>query len=145
MVYPEQIKGAQIGFENHWNVFHWKKRGLDPTIAQGLACFLNSTELDNYFRVFSGHTQVNATDLRNMKYPPLATLKRLGEAYKPSLSQEEIDTLVKQQDEPSAECLTQTIESRAPPGARKSAPDPAVRAFRSSRAPACLAKFCQEP
>ena len=94
VVYPEQIKSTLIGFENHWNVFHWKKKGLDPTIAQGLACFLNSTELDNYFRVFSGHTQVNATDLRNMKYPPLAKLKNLGIAYKASLTQEEIDALL---------------------------------------------------
>lgn len=94
VVYPEQIQSDLIGFENHWNVFHFKKKGINPVIAQGLACFLNSSDLDNYFRVFSGHTQVNATDLRNMKYPPLDTLKVLGKAYKPTMTQEAIDALI---------------------------------------------------
>ena len=94
IVNPEQIKSDLIGFENHWNVFHFNKKGIEPVIAQGLACFLNSTELDNWFRVFSGHTQVNATDLRNMKYPPVQTLRTLGKAYKPSMTQEEIDALI---------------------------------------------------
>lgn len=97
VVYPEQVQPDLIGFENHWNVFHFKKKGIDPVIAQGLACFLNSSNLDNYFRVFSGHTQVNATDLRNMKYPTLKTLKALGKLYKPTMTQEEIDELTEKQ------------------------------------------------
>ena len=64
-----EIEADWIGFENHWNVLHVGRRGLDPGLARGLACFLNSTVVDRHFRVFSGHTQVNATDLRNMKYP----------------------------------------------------------------------------
>jgi adenine-specific DNA-methyltransferase len=72
------IASAQIGFENHWNVFHIAKQGLDENLAIGLTTFLNSTALDHHFRVFSGHTQVNATDLRNMRYPNLEQLQRLG-------------------------------------------------------------------
>ena len=94
LVTPEDTKSVLVGFENHWNVFHAKKKGLDRIFANGLACFLNSTTLDNYFRVFSGHTQVNATDLRNMKYPSIENLKILGRAYKPTMRQEEIDKLV---------------------------------------------------
>jgi|SRR6218665_106082 len=94
IVDPGKIKSTHIGFENHWNVFHFKKHGLDAQVARGLACFLNSTELDSYFRVFSGHTQVNATDLKNMKYPSLETLTNLGKKFKPTMSQEEIDSLV---------------------------------------------------
>ena len=94
VIYPDQIKSEWIGFENHWNVFHNKKQGIEPMTAKGLACFLNSTELDSYFRVFSGHTQVNATDLRNMKYPSLEALRILGKNYQPSMTQEEIDRLV---------------------------------------------------
>lgn len=84
---------SKIGFENHLNVFHRGKHGLDEVTARGLAVYLNSTALDDYFRRFSGHTQVNATDLRNMPYPPPSALARLGRwAKKQSgLSQELID------------------------------------------------------
>lgn len=74
----EALDAANIGFENHWNVFHIGKRGMDEETARGLAVFLNSTVLDEHFRVFSGHTQVNATDLRNMRYPSRKQLRELG-------------------------------------------------------------------
>lgn len=94
VVVPEEIKSPLVAFENHWNVFHFKKRGLDRNLASGLACFLNSTALDNYFRVFSGHTQVNATDLRNMKYPSTERLMVLGKQYQQSMTQEDIDDMI---------------------------------------------------
>jgi adenine-specific DNA-methyltransferase len=67
-----------VGLENHLNYFHANGVGLDPELAQGLAAFLNSTAVDDYFRLFSGHTQVNATDLRNLHYPSRAQLKHVG-------------------------------------------------------------------
>ena len=76
---PASIPCERIGFENHWNVFHLQRQGIDPVVARGLACVLNSTLLDKHFRVFSGHTQVNATDLRNMRYPSRNALETLGE------------------------------------------------------------------
>ena len=94
LITPDDIGAARVGFENHWNVFHCSKSGLDRTMAAGLTCFLNSTALDNYFRVFSGHTQVNATDLRNMKYPDMGRLILLGQGYRPDMTQQEIDCLV---------------------------------------------------
>lgn len=68
-----------IGFENHLNVFHHNGAGLEPELAAGLAVYLNSEPLDRFFRQFSGHTQVNATDLRALRYPGLGTLRRWGE------------------------------------------------------------------
>ncbi len=94
VVTPDDTKSELVGFENHWNVFHIKKRGLSLDVARGLACFLNSSALDAYFRVFSGHTQVNATDLRNMKYPALDRLKQLGKRYSQGMAQEEIDKML---------------------------------------------------
>jgi adenine-specific DNA-methyltransferase len=94
LITPEDIKSDLVGFENHWNVFHIKKNGLDLSVAKGLCCFLNSTVLDDYFRVFSGHTQVNATDLRNMKYPSIEILSKLGESYEKNLTQEQINNLI---------------------------------------------------
>ncbi len=79
VVDPGVFNGAElIGFENHLNVFHQGKNQLPETLARGLAIFLNSTIVDDNFRRFSGHTQVNATDLRLMKYPDKDTLLRLG-------------------------------------------------------------------
>lgn len=94
LITPEMLRSPLVAFDNKWNVFHFKKRGLDLEIAKGLACFLNSTLLDSYFRVFSGHTQVNATDLRNMKYPDRTRLRNLGRLYSPSMAQQEIDNLL---------------------------------------------------
>lgn len=67
-----------LGFENHLNVFHINKNGMSKKLATGLAVFLNSKAVDDNFRRFSGHTQVNATDLKMMKYPNREVLTRLG-------------------------------------------------------------------
>jgi len=82
-----------LGFENHLNVFHENKRGLPQALAHGLALFLNTTAVDEYFRRFNGHTQVNATDLKTMKYPSRAALIQLGEwaMQQAALSQAQID------------------------------------------------------
>ena len=86
-----------LGFENHLNVFHEDKRGLSEEIARGLALFLNTTAVDECFRRFNGHTQVNATDLKLMKYPSRAALSILGKWAKehPRQSQEQIDAQFK--------------------------------------------------
>ncbi|WP_219724456.1 BsuBI/PstI family type II restriction endonuclease [Fischerella thermalis] len=72
------LDAPAIGIENHLNYYHAKGKGINPDLARGLAAFLNSTLFDHYFRQFSGHTQVNATDLRRIKYPCKDDLIRLG-------------------------------------------------------------------
>ncbi|GAB3130124.1 Eco57I restriction-modification methylase domain-containing protein [Novispirillum itersonii] len=67
-----------LGFENHMNLFHENKGGLPEPLARGLSIFLNSTAVDENFRRFNGHTQVNATDLKLMKYPGREALIDLG-------------------------------------------------------------------
>lgn len=80
VVDPDSFDGAAVlGFENHLNLFHENKHGLPQALARGLTVFLNSTMVDDNFRRFSGHTQVNATDLKQMKYPSRAVLITLGE------------------------------------------------------------------
>lgn len=79
VVYPDAFNSSpKLGFENHLNVFHSGKEGIPENLAHGLAVFLNSTAVDEQFRLFSGHTQVNATDLRLLKYPSREVLIRLG-------------------------------------------------------------------
>lgn len=86
-------EAEKLGLENHLNVFHSNKKPLTEALARGLAVFLNSTAVDDNFRRFSGHTQVNATDLKLMKYPSRKALIELGKwAIKQrDLSQEMID------------------------------------------------------
>lgn len=78
VVLPADFKAKYLGFENHLNVYHHGKKGLPEELARGLAIYLNSTVVDKYFRRFSGHTQVNATDLRIIKYPSRQALIELG-------------------------------------------------------------------
>lgn len=92
---PEQIDADRIGLENHLNYFHSNGRGIERELAAGLFVFLNSTIVDQYFRRFSGHTQVNATDLRMLSYPSANTLRSLGRALDDfGASQESIDGLL---------------------------------------------------
>ena len=92
---PKDSDAEWIGFENHLNYFHASGHGLDRNLAIGLFAFLNSTVVDQYFRRFSGHTQVNATDLRKLAYPDRKTLQAMGaEMKRLDEPQEKIDELV---------------------------------------------------
>ncbi|MFO3797624.1 MAG: Eco57I restriction-modification methylase domain-containing protein, partial [Anaerolineales bacterium] len=75
----EDFKGSTyLGLDNKLNVFHSGKKGMPLDLAYGLAAYLNTDLVDEEFRLFSGHTQVNATDLRRMKYPSKVCLQELG-------------------------------------------------------------------
>lgn len=95
---PAKVSSDLVGFENHLNYYHKRGKGIPQQLAKGLTAFLNSTLVDQYFRQFSGHTQVNATDLRSLKYPNEARLlslgERIGEAFP---SQDELDQLVREE------------------------------------------------
>lgn len=95
---PARVPGEWVGFENHLNYYHQGGAGLPPDLAKGLAAFLNSTLVDSYFRQFSGHTQVNATDLRSLSYPTISELlalgRRIGDTFP---SQEELDRLIREE------------------------------------------------
>lgn len=76
---PEDfVAYERIGIENHLNVLHAKKNGLDAELAMGLTAYLNSSIANLIFKKFSGHTQVNAEDLRKLKYPSAEALRALG-------------------------------------------------------------------
>ncbi len=95
---PNKVTAPRIAFENHLDFYHSDGAGMSPQLAAGLALFLNSTLIDVYFRQFSGHTQVNATDLRMLRYPGRAILERLGiRAGDKTLTQAEIDALLEEE------------------------------------------------
>jgi adenine-specific DNA-methyltransferase len=95
---PVRVPAKQVGFENHLNYYHTNGIGLSETIAKGLAIFLNSTLVDSYFRHFNGHTQVNATDLRSLKYPTRSELETLGSKASDAMpNQDQIDHLIEEE------------------------------------------------
>jgi adenine-specific DNA-methyltransferase len=92
---PSKIDAPLVGFENHLNYFHKDGKGMPTDLAKGLALYLNSTVVDQYFRLFSGHTQVNATDLRRLPYPTHEQLLRLAAHVKEIMpEQEAIDAII---------------------------------------------------
>jgi adenine-specific DNA-methyltransferase len=69
-----------VAFDNKLNVIHDDGAGLEIGVATGLVRWLNSSLVDRVFRTFSGHTQINALDLRSMAFPSRFTLRTLGES-----------------------------------------------------------------
>lgn len=67
-----------VALENHLNYVYHKQRELTDDEVFGLAALFNSALLDRYFRTISGNTQVNATEVRTMPFPDLATVARIG-------------------------------------------------------------------
>lgn len=84
-----------VGIENHLNYIHNNGHGLPLLLARGLSLYLNSTVVDSYFRIFSGHTQVNADDLERLPIPSRSQLEELGKSYDGYLpDQRQIDDIV---------------------------------------------------
>lgn len=96
---PKVFNSSVLGFDNGLNVLHRDREGLSEELAFGLNVYLSSTLVDEYFRLFNGHTQVNATDLRSMYFPSTEILTRLGCWYllnKDNLTQKDIDIKLKE-------------------------------------------------
>lgn len=94
LVDPGQLPEPWVAFENHLNVFHSGKRPLAEELARGLSVYLNSKIVDDWLRNFSGHTQVNATDLRSLPLPSRSHLQALGKSVGKFPTQQQIDALV---------------------------------------------------
>jgi len=87
----------EIGIENHLNYFHENNKPLERELAIGLTVYLNSTLVDQYFRLFNGHTQVNAEDLRYIPIPSREQLERIGSFAENIIDQDEIDSLIERE------------------------------------------------
>jgi len=67
-----------VALENHINYVTHTRRELTADEVYGLVALFNSALLDRHFRVASGNTQVNATEIRVMPFPDLETVARIG-------------------------------------------------------------------
>jgi adenine-specific DNA-methyltransferase len=73
-----ELPGAVIGLENHINYIYRPGGSMLQLEVLGLAAYLNSRMVDQYFRRVAGNTQVNAADLRTLRLPPLERLVQIG-------------------------------------------------------------------
>ncbi len=78
VLHADALGCEAIGIENHLNYYHCQGDPLDKDLAYGLSAYLNTVTVDSFFRQFNGHTQVNATDLRKLKYPTRDRLVAIG-------------------------------------------------------------------
>ena len=67
-----------IGVENKVNYLYRKDGHLYRDEVVGLCALLNSELFDTYFQIFNGNVNVSATELREMRFPPLNTIKEIG-------------------------------------------------------------------
>lgn len=96
LVDPAALPDSRVGFENHLNVIHINKGPLPEDLARGLMVYLNAKVVDEWFRQFNGHTQVNATDLRSLPFPDRVRLIEFGKwsVSTPNVTQDDIDRKV---------------------------------------------------
>lgn len=88
------LPGAVIGLENHTNYIYRPGGQLSANEARGLATFLNSYIVDQYFRTVAGNTQVNATDLRKLPLPSLEVIQAIGRVVRKGITLDDIDSAI---------------------------------------------------
>ena len=76
--YLGQLPGPLVGLENHLNYIARPGGAMSEEEVLGLAAYLNSRWVDQHFRAVSGHTQVNASDLRQLPLPTVTELEIIG-------------------------------------------------------------------
>jgi len=68
-LYKKDLSSSYIGLENHLNYLYRNDRELTSQEMKKLGSFLTSVEVDQYFRILNGNTQVNAADILNLPVP----------------------------------------------------------------------------
>ncbi len=95
LISDTDFKHRHMTIENHLNYIHNDGKGIDTHLAIGLNAFLNTNVLDNFIRRFSGHTQINASDILSLPMPNSKTLVNLGKTiYNGNISEKEIENLI---------------------------------------------------
>jgi len=68
-LYKDDITSKYVGLENHLNYLYRDDRELTKDEMKQLGAFLTSSEVDQYFRILNGNTQVNAADMLHLPVP----------------------------------------------------------------------------
>ena len=88
------LPGDVIGLENHTNYLYRPGGILTADEVRGISAFFNSRIVDRYLRMVSGNTQINASDLRTLRLPPLNDLMGIGRLLSMTCTLEQSDRAV---------------------------------------------------
>ncbi|MBE5393806.1 Eco57I restriction-modification methylase domain-containing protein [Brevibacillus agri] len=96
LYFSENFTSDLVGIENHLNYVSKLDGEITKEEMYGLFALLNSTFIDNYYRILNGSTQVNATEVNAIPLPSLQDVKRIGKQLMnmDSLSTEVCDAII---------------------------------------------------
>lgn len=80
--FSSNFNSEMIGFENHLNYIHRPNGDLSENEIWGISALYSSSMFDTYFRTFNGNTQVGASELKQIKMPPLDEIILIGSKIK---------------------------------------------------------------
>lgn len=83
------IGRANVALDNHLNYIWGESALLDEVLAKSIYAYLSTATIDRFLRRFSGHTQINATDLNSLPIPSTDMLR----AFHIANSHEQLDML----------------------------------------------------
>ncbi|MFV0592246.1 MAG: Eco57I restriction-modification methylase domain-containing protein [Draconibacterium sp.] len=94
--FSSNFETEMVGFENHINYIHRPNGDLSENEIWGISALYSSSLFDTYFRTFNGNTQVGATELKQIKMPPLDDIILIGSKIKEfnNPEKQDIDTIV---------------------------------------------------
>ena len=94
--FSSNFETEMVGFENHLNYIHRPNGDLSENEIWGISALYSSSLFDTYFRTFNGNTQVGATELKQIKMPPLDDIILIGSKIKEfnNPEKQDIDTIV---------------------------------------------------
>lgn len=83
-IYYKNNTSELVAVENHLNYIYHADREISKLEIVGLANYLKSESVNNYFSIISGVTQINASDIRDLPIPTKAYLEELALSYEGS-------------------------------------------------------------
>ena len=89
----EHNNTSLLGIDNKVNYLYSRDHHLPEDVVYGLYVYLSSSKVDAFYRIVSGHTQVNSGDIRALPFPSIEALQNVGATFSKSFScqQDSID------------------------------------------------------
>lgn len=96
LYFAQSIDTEMVGVENHINYIHRPNGHLKDNEIWGISALYSSSLFDTFFRTFNGNTQVGASELKQIKMPPIKNIEHIGNKVKQlqNHNKQEIDRII---------------------------------------------------